>query len=43
MYISVIPAFGSLRQEDQEFKASLDYIARLFLKKTSNLRLIRPH
>jgi hypothetical protein len=24
----VIPALGRLRQEDQEFKASLNYIAR---------------
>jgi hypothetical protein len=29
----VIPAFGRLRQEDHEFKASLGHIARLCLKK----------
>jgi hypothetical protein len=29
----VIPALGRLRQEDYEFKASLDYIARTCLKR----------
>jgi hypothetical protein len=29
----VIPAFGRLRQEDQEFKTSLDYIERPPLSK----------
>jgi hypothetical protein len=31
----VIPAFGSLRQEDQKFKVSLGYIARPHLKITA--------
>jgi hypothetical protein len=29
----VIPALRGPRQEDQEFKASMDYIARPYLKK----------
>jgi hypothetical protein len=29
----LIPALKRMRQEDQEFKASLDYIARPYLKK----------
>jgi hypothetical protein len=30
-----ILAFGSLRQEDHEFKVSLDYLGRVYLKKKS--------
>jgi hypothetical protein len=32
-YTSAIPAFRMLKQEDWEFDASLDYIARPCLKK----------
>jgi hypothetical protein len=32
----VIPAFGRLRQEDEEFKACLGYAVRPHLKKNQN-------
>jgi hypothetical protein len=35
-YIPVIPAFGTLKQEDQEFMASLGYMVTPCLKKTKN-------
>jgi hypothetical protein len=40
--MDVIPALGRLRQEDKEFKASLDHITRSFLKKkkTQNLKTL---
>jgi hypothetical protein len=31
---TVIPAFGRVRQEDQEFEASLSYMAKPYLKTT---------
>jgi hypothetical protein len=31
--LSVIPAFGTLEQEDQEFEVSLGYLVRFCLKK----------
>jgi hypothetical protein len=34
--IYVIPALGKLRQEDGEFKVSLGYIVRRYLKKKKN-------
>jgi hypothetical protein len=39
-YIPVIPAPRRLRQEDQEFKASVGYVARPCLKQTKQTLLI---
>jgi hypothetical protein len=36
-----IPALGRLRQENQEFEASLDYIARSFLRNITSLPQIK--
>jgi hypothetical protein len=34
--MSIIPAFRRLRQEDPEFKSTLGYIARPYLKQAKN-------
>jgi hypothetical protein len=42
--VYIIPALGRLRQEDYEFKASMDYIARLPLKKKKKKsRMLMAH
>jgi hypothetical protein len=38
--MSVIPALGRLRQEDQEFESSLDYIKRPYFKKPKQTKQI---
>jgi hypothetical protein len=39
--MSVIPAFGTLRQDDQELQASLDYIARYCLQNKQNFLILK--
>jgi hypothetical protein len=33
--MSIIPALGRLKQEDEEFEASLNYMVRAYLKQTN--------
>jgi hypothetical protein len=40
--VSVIPTLRRLRQEDQEFKVSLGYIARPCLKKQNKTKTNNP-
>jgi hypothetical protein len=37
---TVIPALGRLSQEDHDFQASLDYIARHCLKREKKVKII---